>query len=335
MRSSPNRWTAFTEIIEDGSISLDFDMQVGGILEGHVQNGAGTTTARSTGGAVASVGRDDGAPLDRAGGRHDRRPCGEYLIDSLPGGTYNMRVGGASNYIPEFWKDHLSRPPRRPTAVRSRTGGATCPSSRNSSSARSHRSGQEHLDAGAARVVATAYIDNGTDFLPFARDDRVGPAPTRITGLPVGGYRVGFASAESAEVKYIDRYWSTVGDTGDATSFTLATAATKTTINVVMTKGASVSGVITLEGGGVPASSDIHDPMCRQYDDRAAHRLHRALRHCGVRPGDWRLLGELCSGGSFQLCGRVRGHRQLPFRGVRQRAYHIGAMPLVVRPGRA
>ncbi|HEY4152225.1 MAG TPA: hypothetical protein VGM38_02780 [Pseudolysinimonas sp.] len=269
-----NYSTAFTQIDEDATVSLDYSLTLGGVVTGT----AVTATSVALPNQPVELWRlghaSDGTSewqLFRGGHNTLTNSQGKYLFDSLPGGEYNVRVGGANNYVAEFWEDqYVATAEEAQSDAFSVAAGDDTPIDHTSVLALgAHITGSVKNTANQALtgIIVTAYLLNTDgDYHAYTSAVSTVTGAYSLNGLPAGTYKVGFASDDNASVKYIDRYWSTAATLVAGLSFPLATGATKAAINVLMTKGASVSGTISLEGSAAfPAAKDIQVDVCPQF----------------------------------------------------------------------
>jgi hypothetical protein len=199
---------------------------------------------------------DPWAELTTSGG-------GNATFSNLPPGQYTMRAGdGSGGWVPQFYDgdEGTTRPQDAdiidvspasgmPINIDLEQGGAV--------------SGTVTNTAGTklAGVEVTAYaLDSEDDWHLYS-----GPVTTAANGTyTLGGLPTGVDLTLHFEAAtYLSQYWKGVASPFDATGFSLTSTTTRTGFNAKLTKGASISGVLTTGPTLHPDSDDVVISACK------------------------------------------------------------------------
>ena len=177
---------------------------------------------------------------------------GTYTVDNLPTGTYTVEFsagscGNTGNYADQWYNSESSAAAANPVSV---TAGSTTSSINAAMEPGATIEGTVTAANGGADlsgICVFATISGGTTPV-FASTGSNGAYS--ITGLAAGSYTVEFTAACGNSGSYADQWYNNASSQSSATTVVVGAGATATGINAAMVLTGSISGTVTISGGG-------------------------------------------------------------------------------------
>ncbi|MCA1942716.1 MAG: hypothetical protein LDL15_03840 [Yonghaparkia sp.] len=229
---------------------------------------------------------------------------GSFVVDSLPPGKYAVQIGGTNGYVQEFYNDLISV--GSPEEAYDEDPIDLAPGDAESL-------GVVGLDVGSTitgsvkntsgsglRNVEVAIYRNGQ--YGWEQFDSVMTSSTgtyTIRGLARGSYVLGYTPPTTGTTIYLPEYYNNKIDLGEATSLSIGAGVTRSGVNVVLDRAASIAGTVSFPAGATdsPNPQDASVRAClrdAEYDyvncwlaEPASVSSTGAYRITGLRAGSY------------------------------------------------
>lgn len=254
-----------------------------------------TAGALGTGSISGTVTEQGGGPLEGVhvcapptfGSRcADTDSAGEYTIEDLAAGSYDVHFEGGDEYASEYYDDQPSERVANPVAVNA--GGTT---------------GGIDAELAPAAHVEGVVTDAGTEApldgvlvctrLPYGSGEAGDCAISgvdgsySIDGLGAGPYRIAFSGYESGGHEstqgYLTQYYDRKSVAGEGLVIDLAAGETETGVDAAMVKGGTIAGRVTAADGGaalqgmwvcaVSPRFNVGWPVCASTDAEGEYEI--------------------------------------------------------------
>jgi hypothetical protein len=265
--------------VPDDTPNIDFTLEVGGSISGHVYEADGTIPIR---GAQVYAGL--------VGGRYGRLAItgsdGSYTIRGLPDGKYRVQTQYTEDYIREYYQETYSYSEATPVSV---TVPDDTPNINFTLEVGGTISGHVY-EAGGSTPVAGAEVSADLisgDFGTGTRTDSNGSYT--IAGLPSGEYRV---RAEAAG--YIREYYQETYSYSQATAVSVNVPDNTPNIDFTLEVGGTISGYVYRADGSTPIES--------------------ATVYANLIDGDYGMSARTGTDGSYTVTGLPSGNYRVNVR---------------------
>ena len=243
----PDSATPVPVSVGQDSGNIDFVLEPGGTISGHIFASNGTTPLAGV--QVVAVDYESLSPPGMANSGAD----GSYTILGLPTGLYDVSAA-AAGYLAEWYPDALDWNDAAPVPV---TAPADTPNIDFTLEVAGSISGQvTYLDGGTPVPVANLRVHAHDP----ATDEHVSEANTdssgnyTISGLPTGSYIV-LACTSCSGLNFVKEYYQDALFWREADPVSVTAPADTPNIDFVLDAGGTISGVVRNAGGSAPLAN--------------------------------------------------------------------------------
>lgn len=217
---------------------IDAVLVAGSIITGTTNSPGPTPLA----GAYVTAINEDGEEVAST----ESNPDGSYAIPGIRAGTYTLRFDAPDNtgWVTEWWNN--ARSVDDATWFTVVAGSPVAPRTMVFAAGGQIAGTVTAGGTGIADVIVEAYT---ADEEYFAEATTATNGSYQVLGLPAGTYYLRFASPEDSA--YASEWWNDKQTFATATAVTVATGATVTGRNAVLTTGSTIVGVVTAGDGFV------------------------------------------------------------------------------------
>jgi hypothetical protein len=284
--------TPVSVTVPDDTPGIDFALEVGGTISGHVYQEDGLSPLANI--RVSAEDVDTGEELANT----DTNPDGSYTIISLPTGTYRVRACASCNdltYVSEWYDNTHNGDEATPVSV---TAPDDTPGIDFTLEIGGTISGRVYEEDGVTPIRNVHVYAEDYDTGVWMEGSNTGPDGSYSLVLPTGTYRVG-ACPSCNGLSYARKWYDNTPDSQQATPVFVIAPDDTPGIDFTLEVGGTISGTVLDEATGQPLASvsvDCWDPN-RAYGDGAVTNREGHYTILGLPSGQY--VVESPSGGRW------------------------------------